>query len=65
MTFVEEIHAANAAYVNHRPKGQLPLPPARKVAIVTVSLSFSLFPLPFRRNRLLCINYSYIREVPR
>lgn len=43
MTLVEEIHVANAAYVNHRPKGQLPLPPARKVAIVTVRLlSFSV-----------------------
>ncbi|KAG0290357.1 hypothetical protein BGZ96_006148 [Linnemannia gamsii] len=35
MTLVEEILVANAAYVNDRPKGQLPLPPARKVAIVT------------------------------
>ncbi|KAG0259509.1 hypothetical protein BGZ95_004653, partial [Linnemannia exigua] len=29
------IHASNATHVNHRPKGQLPLPPSRKVAIVT------------------------------
>ncbi|KAI1318454.1 hypothetical protein EDD11_006538 [Mortierella claussenii] len=35
MTIVDEINAANQAYVNSRPKGQLPLPPARKVAIVT------------------------------
>ncbi|KAF9103390.1 hypothetical protein BGX29_003432 [Mortierella sp. GBA35] len=35
MTLVGDIHAANISYVNHRPKGQLPLPPARKVAIVT------------------------------
>ncbi|KAG0017385.1 hypothetical protein BGZ82_000767 [Podila clonocystis] len=35
MSVVEEIRAANQAYVNSWTKGQLPLPPARKVAIVT------------------------------
>ncbi|KAG0351689.1 hypothetical protein BG005_008820 [Podila minutissima] len=35
MSVVEEIRVANQAYVNSRTKGQLPLPPARKVAIVT------------------------------
>ncbi|KAF9385444.1 hypothetical protein CPB97_004793 [Podila verticillata] len=35
MSIVEEIRAANQAYANSWTKGQLPLPPARKVAIVT------------------------------
>ncbi|KAF8930374.1 hypothetical protein CPC16_011233 [Podila verticillata] len=35
MSVVEEIRAANQAYANSWTKGQLPLPPARKVAIVT------------------------------
>lgn len=37
MSVVEEIRTANLAYANSWTKGQLPLPPARKVAIVTVS----------------------------
>lgn len=37
MSVVEEIRASNQAYVNSWTKGQLPLPPARKIAIVTVS----------------------------
>lgn len=41
MTIVQEIHASNEAYVRNWTQGQLPLPPARKVAIVTVSLLFS------------------------
>ncbi|KAG0008680.1 hypothetical protein BGZ80_003176 [Entomortierella chlamydospora] len=35
MTVAEEIQVANEAYVKSWTKGQLPLPPARKVAIVT------------------------------
>ncbi|KAF9110886.1 hypothetical protein BGX27_005754 [Mortierella sp. AM989] len=35
MTIADEIQVANQAYVQSWTKGQLPLPPARKVAIVT------------------------------
>jgi len=50
MTIVQEIQASNEAYVRSWTQGQLPLPPARKVAIVTVSpLSVCSFPcLPLR-----------------
>jgi len=50
MSQYDAIKASNAQYVSERPKGQLPMPPARKAAVVVRAME----PRHALRKRVSC-----------